>query len=133
MVVITSRKSFDYGHTSPVLTAKFRCPCSAEFCYVCARPWKTCPCPEWDEQRLIDRANVVAGRRPFPPAPNQGQLAVDNMPRNLRDHHECNHHDWQRLRGGDRCEGCELWFPHFIYFCIHCDVLACSTCRYQRF
>lgn len=113
--------------------AKLRCPCSAEFCYVCARPWKTCLCPIWDEQRLVDRANAVAGRQPVPPAPNQRQIMVENIRRNIRDYHECNDHDWRRRRGGDRCEGCELDFPHFIYSCTRCHLLACSACRYQRF
>ncbi|KAF8891038.1 hypothetical protein BD779DRAFT_223882 [Infundibulicybe gibba] len=28
------------------------CRCRAEFCYVCAAPWKTCQCPQWEEARL---------------------------------------------------------------------------------
>ena len=28
------------------------CRCGFEFCYVCAKQWKTCDCPQWDEQEL---------------------------------------------------------------------------------
>ena len=29
------------------------CRCRAEFCYLCAAPWKTCQCVQWDEDRLL--------------------------------------------------------------------------------
>lgn len=132
-VVITLRKSFNHDHASGSLIAKPRCLCRAEFCYVCAQPWKSCLCPVWDEQRLIDRANVVVERLPVPPAPDQRQAVLENVQRNIRDHHECNNHDWQRQSGGDICDGCGLEFPFFIYYCGLCQVLACSVCRHQRF
>lgn len=28
------------------------CRCHAQFCYLCAAPWKQCSCPQWDENRL---------------------------------------------------------------------------------
>ncbi|KAH8100559.1 hypothetical protein BXZ70DRAFT_158368 [Cristinia sonorae] len=28
------------------------CICKAQFCYLCAAPWKTCNCPQFDEGRL---------------------------------------------------------------------------------
>ncbi|TCD67542.1 hypothetical protein EIP91_012296 [Steccherinum ochraceum] len=28
------------------------CLCKAQFCYLCAAPWKTCTCPQFDEGRL---------------------------------------------------------------------------------
>lgn len=34
------------------------CHCGAEFCYICARRWKTCSCAQWDEQRLLNRAKL---------------------------------------------------------------------------
>lgn len=30
------------------------CRCGTEFCYLCRAPWKTCDCPQWDEERLVD-------------------------------------------------------------------------------
>ena len=29
------------------------CRCKAEFCYLCAAPWKTCNCAQWEEARLM--------------------------------------------------------------------------------
>ncbi|KAF8553207.1 hypothetical protein OG21DRAFT_1273259 [Imleria badia] len=29
------------------------CRCGTEFCYLCRARWKTCECPQWDEQRLV--------------------------------------------------------------------------------
>lgn len=28
------------------------CLCKAQFCYLCAEPWKTCTCPQFEEGRL---------------------------------------------------------------------------------
>jgi hypothetical protein len=38
------------------------CRCRAEFCYLCAAHWKTCPCPQWDEDRLLLDAQRRVGR-----------------------------------------------------------------------
>ncbi|KAL7907771.1 hypothetical protein GGI35DRAFT_470311 [Trichoderma velutinum] len=38
------------------------CPCGAQFCYVCGIEWKKCSCDQWNEDRLLDRADPVAGR-----------------------------------------------------------------------
>ena len=38
------------------------CRCRAEFCYVCSKPWKNCPCPQWDEHRLLTEARVRTAR-----------------------------------------------------------------------
>ncbi|KAM5343528.1 hypothetical protein ACJ41O_012065 [Fusarium nematophilum] len=29
---------------------RIACVCRAQFCYLCAKPWKTCICPAWDEK-----------------------------------------------------------------------------------
>lgn len=29
------------------------CHCGAQFCYVCAAPWKSCPCPQFTEANII--------------------------------------------------------------------------------
>jgi E3 ubiquitin-protein ligase RNF144 len=36
-----------------------RCRCGGEFCYTCAKPWKTCACVQWDENRLISGNQIV--------------------------------------------------------------------------
>ncbi|KAI0726590.1 hypothetical protein C8Q72DRAFT_519436 [Fomitopsis betulina] len=30
------------------------CVCATQFCYVCGGPWKTCPCPQWEQVELRD-------------------------------------------------------------------------------
>ncbi|KAF8438887.1 hypothetical protein L210DRAFT_2232242 [Boletus edulis BED1] len=30
------------------------CRCETEFCYLCRATWKTCDCPQWHEQHLVD-------------------------------------------------------------------------------
>ncbi|KAG8358683.1 hypothetical protein FVEN_g3628 [Fusarium venenatum] len=32
------------------------CPCGHQFCYICGARWKTCQCPHWNENRLVDAA-----------------------------------------------------------------------------
>ena len=32
------------------------CRCRTEFCYLCRAQWKSCPCPQWDERRLLAAA-----------------------------------------------------------------------------
>jgi hypothetical protein len=41
-----------------------RCPCGAQFCYICGQKWHTCSCPQWDENRLYDRALQITERNP---------------------------------------------------------------------
>lgn len=36
------------------------CRCGAQFCYLCAAPWKQCQCPRWDENRIIINEAVGA-------------------------------------------------------------------------
>ncbi|TFK68213.1 hypothetical protein BDN72DRAFT_898331 [Pluteus cervinus] len=48
------------------------CRCRTEFCYLCKKLWKTCPCVQWDENRLLfaaeQRVDAQFGR-PARPAP----------------------------------------------------------------
>lgn len=108
----------------------FRCYCGAEFCYICARIWKTCSCAQWDEQRLLDQANQIADVRHV--VVEDRDAMVDEIQAVLRVHHECDHADWRRMGWGGRCQGCENEFPHFIYICDGCGTLACSACRHNR-
>ena len=38
------------------------CRCSAQFCYLCATPWKNCACPQWNEENLYTEARARAER-----------------------------------------------------------------------
>ncbi|KAH0377019.1 hypothetical protein KCU92_g9457, partial [Aureobasidium melanogenum] len=45
------------------------CICGAQFCYVCGARWKTCTCPQWNEEWLVEGTNRPrhAGHRLFQP------------------------------------------------------------------
>ncbi|PWY92177.1 hypothetical protein BO70DRAFT_367399 [Aspergillus heteromorphus CBS 117.55] len=46
------------------------CRCGREFCYICGRVWRTCDCPLWHENRLIDMANQGVDEE-LPPNANE--------------------------------------------------------------
>ncbi|OCT49201.1 hypothetical protein CLCR_04850 [Cladophialophora carrionii] len=71
-----------------------RCFCGAEFCYECSQTWKTCQCERWHEDRLLERAAVVAERQ----AEREGQPAdVQRAVAELRNEELCRHTDWTRI------------------------------------
>ncbi|KAM0425475.1 hypothetical protein ACHAPT_009264 [Fusarium lateritium] len=110
------------------------CICKAEFCYVCGERWKTCRCPQWQEDRLFRRANVIVDR-----AGDAGriderarQLRVERERRNLMENHECTHERWKGRPGPRQCEECFDFLPIFIYECRQCHIMACRRCRFNR-
>lgn len=106
-----------------------RCPCGAQFCYACGLSWKTCPCPQWSEERLFARATQVVARRPAHANP-QAQFAT--AVQNLRDRHDCNHLLWLYVRGRHQCEECRQTLPTYIFECRQCNIQACNRCRRNR-
>jgi len=60
---------------------------SAEFYYVCGVQWEDCGCEQWDESRLINRANDIVDRDPDAEGLNEVARAaiVDQERRNLVD------------------------------------------------
>ncbi|KAB5594802.1 E3 ubiquitin-protein ligase [Ceratobasidium theobromae] len=98
------------------------CRCRHEFCYLCARQWKTCTCVQWDENRLLAQAErrVVRDFGVLPAAARPGQLAalrreIVAMADNLRENHDCNHHIFGfARRGGGNCEVCGYWLRDFL-------------------
>lgn len=110
------------------------CLCGAQFCYVCGAPWKNCACAQWDEERLLERANVIVDRdahgRELGAARRAG--LVDRERRNLVNHHQCVHDTWRSRMGRYRCDDCRQVMTEFIYECGRCRVLACRRCRYNR-
>ncbi|RAH83776.1 hypothetical protein BO86DRAFT_425903 [Aspergillus japonicus CBS 114.51] len=105
------------------------CRCRYEFCYVCSSTWRSCTCPIWDERRLLLRAQDVAGRDRDDPPPEQ---EVQQVAQNLQEDHECDHDNWRRVKGAHQCEECHDDYPHFIYECRQCRLLACARCRFNR-
>ncbi|WKT54450.1 hypothetical protein QSH57_005034 [Fusarium oxysporum f. sp. vasinfectum] len=89
------------------------CHCRAQFCYLCGDRWKTCSCPQWEEDRLIRRANVVVDRDDNADRMDAAvrQARVEEERANLMENHECTHETWE-LRDGDRqCEECHDILP----------------------
>ncbi|RKF55411.1 putative E3 ubiquitin-protein ligase ARI9 [Golovinomyces cichoracearum] len=102
------------------------CPCGTEFCYVCAERWKTCGCPQWDEDLLLARANdgqnhvELIAAEPEPPI----DIAMVNP---LRDN--CDHEEWRWMRGTFHCQECFGLLRNYIFECSHCTMRACNRCR----
>ncbi|KAK5724425.1 hypothetical protein LTR15_004470 [Elasticomyces elasticus] len=132
------------------------CFCRTEFCYVCGLRWKTCRCVQWDEARLLERAEAVIDNRPAPaPQAPRAQLPngpaqqqppalpvvparaeqVANAVQHLRDNHECVHEGFNRLREPGRewdCETCGETYYTWIYECRQCWMIMCNNCRRNR-
>lgn len=111
------------------------CTCKAQFCYVCGERWKTCPCDQWDEDRLEARAEQIVAReqqpqRPMPPA--QQAVQVEQAIENLRNRHNCTHDSWRWVRGPNQCEECYHNLPQYIFECRQCQIRACNRCRRNR-
>jgi hypothetical protein len=58
------------------------CRCKTEFCYLCRARWKTCHCPQWEENRLL---NAAAQRVDAQLAANRGRqpLAQPVVPEHI--------------------------------------------------
>ncbi|EHK49360.1 hypothetical protein TRIATDRAFT_82700 [Trichoderma atroviride IMI 206040] len=110
------------------------CHCGAQFCYVCGVPWKDCRCDQWDEHRLLDRANVLVDRDARGMQIEQADRAVrvERERHNLVENHQCLHQRWRSRRGSFQCEECYHQLPQFIYECRNCRILACRRCRFNR-
>ena len=77
------------------------CSCGHQFCFVCGKNWKTCTCPQWDNDRLLERAYQV-GEREGRTAPAQ----IAQLQRELVERHNCDHRErWDKISGGV-CDGC---------------------------
>ncbi|CEL07380.1 hypothetical protein ASPCAL10537 [Aspergillus calidoustus] len=106
------------------------CRCGFEFCYVCTVKWKKCSCATWDENRLLDRAQVLAARNvQGPPAARDVQVAAAQ----IREVQHCTHPGrWLRVDEGDNCEECGQYLPDFILECRNCHLRACRRCKLNR-
>ncbi|RGP59664.1 ibr finger domain [Fusarium longipes] len=78
------------------------CYCRAQFCYVCGDRWKRCSCPQWDENRLIRRANVVVDRDDHGMNAAVRHARVEAERLNLMENHGCAHDLWRKREGRHR-------------------------------
>ena len=109
-----------------------RCLCRAEFCYTCAEPWKICDCDLWDEGLLVEQANHVGDARGAFDGPEPREVVLNQIQDDLRANPGCDHARWRRIGLPDRCDSCQAFFRHFIYFCGDCGTTACAGCRQHR-
>jgi hypothetical protein len=107
------------------------CTCGSQFCYICAGPWRTCVCPQWNEDRLLSRAEQIVARRPRVPGPPPAEQIAAEM-QNLRDRHNCNHGSWRYVSGSHQCEECRYTLPSYIFEYNQCRIRACNRCRRNR-
>lgn len=94
------------------------CRCRAQFCYLCASPWKTCRCDQWDENHLVNAAeqqvNNQFGRRARMEQPMVFQERVRERAADLRHDHFCAHTNWAYRYGGGRCGECNYNLPTYL-------------------
>jgi hypothetical protein len=95
------------------------CRCRTEFCYLCEERWKTCICPQWDEEHLVTAAEerVVDqfGARAFAAAPAALNFErIRQQIANLRVDHECTNHHWTYRSGGGQCRECHYHLPSYL-------------------
>ncbi|KAI0166524.1 hypothetical protein GGR57DRAFT_496789 [Xylariaceae sp. FL1272] len=102
-----------------------------QFCYVCAAPWKTCDCAQWNENRLVDRAAGIDARAQ-PPLNNRRLRQIRRIARNLRDQHECDHERCRKRYGANQCHQCDDNMTHFVFECRQCLILLCGRCKRNR-
>ncbi|KAH7930749.1 hypothetical protein BV22DRAFT_1000244 [Leucogyrophana mollusca] len=112
------------------------CRCSAQFCYLCATPWKRCDCRQWDEVHLEDAAErrVINefGAEDAVERPAVHFERVYRQMQELRVNHECLDHHWRFRHGCGDCDECGDFLPVFLMRCTNCQVLACRRCSVNR-
>lgn len=103
---------------------------------MCGAKWKTCQCPQWDEARLLARAETRVGHVP---AGRVREEAVAREAEHLREHHECQHDgEWEKVRPRGRrdveyeCEICDDVHYEFIWRCVDCEITVCTRCKFNR-
>ncbi|KAG7086026.1 hypothetical protein E1B28_003548 [Marasmius oreades] len=111
------------------------CRCRTQFCYLCAAPWKNCQCPQWEEARLLETAQLRVQNEMGPRVDvNVGaaQERVQQRIQDFRTYHDCDPHRWRTRWGGGNCEECGYYLPQFLKLCRGCSILACVRCTRNR-
>ncbi|KAK3343438.1 hypothetical protein B0T25DRAFT_508249 [Lasiosphaeria hispida] len=111
------------------------CRCGAQFCYLCGEKWKNCGCAQWEEARLLERANAIVNRNAGAARMGAQQRTnlVERERRNLVANHDCQPHGpWRRRGGASRCEECHHYLPDYIFECTQCRIMACRRCLLNR-
>jgi hypothetical protein len=95
------------------------CRCQAQFCYLCAVPWKNCECAQWDEARLIETAkqrmeNELGARAVRAMATEARVRYVQRRAEVLRVNHYCERHVWGYRAGGGECQECNHHLERYL-------------------
>lgn len=118
------------------------CICKKQFCYVCTETWKTCCCPQWEENRLYAAAvNRVDRRMHDEPAVRVATVTTADYNRRvaqeaerLRVNHHCDHRNWRLRHGGGTCEWCGHYLPRYLLVSPHdaprYRTMADTLCRW---
>jgi len=122
-----------HSNDNKILLIGNSCKCKAEWCYVCGVKWKNCQCPQWDENRLVERVNQVVAHQPPAPNPAAHAAIVAAAHNIVVNRHHCNHNDWEKVRddGPYTCEECGDVHRWFIFRCEQCELDACADCRFN--
>ncbi|KAH7104024.1 hypothetical protein BKA62DRAFT_35058 [Auriculariales sp. MPI-PUGE-AT-0066] len=114
------------------------CFCRTQFCYLCAAPWKTCGCAQWEENRLVAVAReqvanaAPVGRRVQPNAAEQ-RVRIEEAVERLRVNHDCDHQRTWFRRGTDfQCGLCHWHADQYILQCSDCNTRLCKRCKHNR-
>ena len=95
------------------------CRCRTEFCYVCGMaPWKSCSCPQWDEQRLLiageERVNNALMEARQRPNAARRQALVAEAVEDLRVNHDCRHPSVYVHSQPGICDSCGNYLPRYL-------------------
>ncbi|KAL1741132.1 hypothetical protein HDZ31DRAFT_46095, partial [Schizophyllum fasciatum] len=115
------------------------CRCRAQFCYLCAAPWKDCACAQWEEARLLETARVREGNQAGAAAvrraaPEVFRERVARRVERLRHTHDCAEggHRWCVRSGAARCENCHHYLDRYLLLCRDCAMMVCVRCARNR-
>ncbi|KAL0573055.1 hypothetical protein V5O48_008914 [Marasmius crinis-equi] len=93
------------------------CRCGTQFCYLCAVPWKNCQCPQWEEARLLQTAQLRVQHEMGPRIDFNAvavQRQVQQRVQELQAYHDCDPHRWRHRPGGGQCEECGHYLRDFL-------------------
>ena len=124
------------------------CLCKAEFCYICATPWKGCGCDLFNDPVFLTEANrrvdrqYAAGTQANRPLPTDADgrhlpraARVQYILNAMREQRDCRRHRWLYTSCESQaiaCEDCIVTMDKFLWRCKGCQGLVCNPCKKAR-
>ncbi len=139
-----------------------RCKCKYHFCYLCGKRWKTCRCPNADENYLSGRvpppappaplptptsaptttlaplssistaSRVIGVRTPALLTSGSSRRTATSVTRPAQTPKVAHEHDWEPVIG-PLCQFCGDRDVQFVMHCIGCKTHSCWQCIVTRF